>query len=421
MATMTRAGLLAAISLLVGAACSSSGSGPSSTGAINSVADLGAAITSAFCSRQLRCCTAIEITALEGNAYRTEAACTESGVSLAVRDQLALAGDAVANGLIALDATVASACLDAYRQQPCPSPAGVLQPAPQPDVGAIVTACPGLFLGKIPIGLRCDMTAECTSGAHCVTSTALGGTSSGGGPTPTTPAFGVCEPYGASGDPCNDTGDCDPRAGLVCRALDGTCALPAGANEPCAPSPTSASAPPTIPCAAGLFCDAGALVCRNLPRAGEPCLTSIGTEVRPICDPDPSLALACVGAGINGSGFCLTSAQAGEACGGEALPTCASGLVCVPTQGDGIGTCGPAPGVGAACAPGGVCAGSAVCDAITALCTIPGPTAIGQPCTTNPDCVSLSCLVTPGKGGICGPPRLAAVTCIGNGTTPEAY
>jgi hypothetical protein len=270
-----------------------------------------------------------------------------------------------------------------------------------------------LFVGQIPIGLRCDMTAECTSGAHCVTSTAIGVA-----PTPATPAFGVCEPYGTSGDPCNDTGDCDPRAGLVCRALDASCAPPAGAGEPCAPSPTSTSAPPTIPCAPGLFCDAGAL-CRNLPRAGEPCLTSTGTAVRPICDPDPSLALACVGAGINGSGFCMTSAQAGEACGGDALPLCASGLVCVPTQGDGIGTCGPAPGVGAACARGGVCAGSAVCDPFTTVCTAPGTTAIGLPCTANPDCVSMSCLVTPGLGGICGPPRLAAVMCIGNGTTPE--
>src|SRR6516164_6997220 len=96
MSAMMRAGPMAAISLLVGAGCSS-GAPTTTPGPIASVDDLGAAITAAFCAWQFRCCTAIEITALEANAYRTEAACADSGVAVAVRDQLALAGDAVAN------------------------------------------------------------------------------------------------------------------------------------------------------------------------------------------------------------------------------------------------------------------------------------------------------------------------------------
>jgi hypothetical protein len=408
MSAMMRAGPMAAISLLVGAGCSSGGA-PATSSPVASVDDLGAAITAAFCAWQFRCCTAVEITALEANAYRTEAACAGSGVAVAVRDQLALAGDAVANGLLTLDPAAASACVDAYRRRPCLGPQSG-PPAAEPDVSAVVAGCPGLFVGQIPVGLRCDMTAECVSGSRCVASTALGGAAA------SPPSFGVCEPYRALGESCNDSSDCDPAGGLYCRDLDRTCAAPAAAGEPCGPSPTAPLTMQTIACdaAQGLFCDPTALVCRHLAEAGQPC--QAGTAV-PACDPDPALALACVGAAVNPPGLCEGPGGAGDACGGTALPGCASSLACLPTQADGIGTCGPAPGVGAPCA-GGVCAGSAACDPDTLLCTTPGAAAIGSPCTANADCVSVNCAPSAATTSRCVAPLVTPV-CQGNSTTPK--
>ena len=412
MAPMMRAGPLAAISLLVslqvGAGCSSGGAPATTPGGIGSVDDLGAAITAAFCAWQFRCCTAIEITALEANAYRTEAACADSGVAVAVRDQLALAGDAVANGLMTLDPAAASACVDAYRQQPCFGPQGLAPPA-EPDAAAVVAGCPGLFVGQIPAGLRCDMTAECVPGAHCVASTALGGGPGAG--------FGVCEPYRSLGESCNDSSECDPAAGLYCRDLDRTCDAPVAAGEPCGPSPTTPNTMQTIACDAtqGLVCDPTALVCRHLAEANEPCL--VGSTV-PACDLEPAKALTCVGGAVNPPGLCQVPGGMGDACGGSALPGCANGLVCVPTQADGIGTCGPAPGVGAACA-GGLCAGSAACDPDALVCITPGATPIGSPCTSNADCISVNCPPTASPPGRCGAPLLSP-RCAGNGTTPRA-
>jgi hypothetical protein len=178
---------------------------------------------------------------------------------------------------------------------------------------------------------------------------------------------------------------------------------------------------PPIRCDAthSLFCDSTALVCRRLPGADEPCLGSIFPDPSLLsCDPDPALALQCVGLQLFGTGICKRAGQENDACGGSALPLCRPGLACLATQADGIGVCGTPPGEGESCASGGVCGFGTACDPSTYHCAVPGSTGLGLPCTASAECSSLNCGfsgVSPGHS--CLPP-FDAVVCAGGGTTP---
>jgi hypothetical protein len=140
----------------------------------------------------------------------------------AIEQQLALITTAAAEGLVAItSATAATACVAAYQNSPC---AGASPPVP--DVQQAVGSCSGLFTGYIPLGERCDMTAECVAGAYCLSQgtgdnvISLGGSGS----------LGVCFAYQEAGGPCNRSSDCDPSLGLTCDAATLTCKKASGAG-----------------------------------------------------------------------------------------------------------------------------------------------------------------------------------------------
>jgi hypothetical protein len=259
-----------------------------------------------------------------------------------------------------------------------------------PDVQAILAACPGVFTGKVPVGDPCEMTAACVPGARCV----------GDGGT------GICRPYRKAGESCNADADCAPTGGLYCRRSDFTCAKPSAEGEPCGFSVDTPDPTPIVSCAADLQCDPMSHRCVRPPGEHEPCATTFA----PVCAVDPQLRLECVGLRVNGSGICIRAGRAGEACGGTALAHCAPGLVCTPTQPDGIGVCTDPPALGQRCGKDGVCGGDAICDPSSFTCERPGKTQLGLPCATHADCTSRFC------ASICLP--RGGLLCVGAGTTP---
>ncbi len=121
---------------------------------------------------------------------------------LAANEQLAVLSTAYAEGLIAVNAQVAQACVAEYQASACGAAAATL------DVDQALSgpACAGLFTGYIPAGERCDTTAECVSGAFCLAQgTGQAITSVAGGA-----ALGVCFAYQTAGEACNTTADCLP-------------------------------------------------------------------------------------------------------------------------------------------------------------------------------------------------------------------
>jgi hypothetical protein len=135
--------------------------------------------------------------------------------TLATSQQLALVTTAFGEGLLTIDPTVATTCVDAYASSSCAALAGQTEP----DVQAALDnpVCAKLFIGYIPAGERCDMTAECVSGSYCL--------SQGNGQNVTSIAgagtLGVCFPFQGMAGACNMTDDCLPP--LTCNAATLTC------------------------------------------------------------------------------------------------------------------------------------------------------------------------------------------------------
>lgn len=123
-------------------------------------------------------------------------------VELAAEQQLALLSTAYAEGLVSVSAAVAQSCVAAYQASACPAGGADLDI----DQALTGTACAGLFTGYIPVGERCDMTAECVSGSYCLAQgTGQPITSLMGATT-----LGICFPYQLAGEACNTTLDCLP-------------------------------------------------------------------------------------------------------------------------------------------------------------------------------------------------------------------
>lgn len=132
---------------------------------------------------------------------------------LAATEQLALLSTAYSEGLLTVNAAVAPGCVAAYQASACSAPGAALNI----DEALSGSACAGLFTGYIPVGERCDMTAECVSGAYCLAQgSGQAITSLQGGGT-----LGVCFPYQAAGEVCNTTADCLPP--LTCNLSTLTC------------------------------------------------------------------------------------------------------------------------------------------------------------------------------------------------------
>jgi hypothetical protein len=343
----------------------------------------------AFCHRQFRCCSPVEIGELAGARYSTEAECLEFA-KLAARADLAVLDSAVASGHVVIDGAKAAACVAAYEQRVC-NTSSLSREAPTvlPNTYQLLAACPGVVVGRVPVGSRCDLAEECMPGTRCW----AGGAMATGG---------ACGATGGLGDICNDSSDCNLAAHLYCRQTDFVCARPQAQGQPCTFDFAGGEA---VACdrEAGLHCDASVLTCRSLPRAGDPC-------ARGACDPDPELALTCNGF----TGTCQSAVGRGEACGAAALPPCQFDLACIPNQSDGIGTCGSPPVEGAACTD--KCASPAACDVFTRTCKRPGTAPVGAACAGNDECVTLMCQNI-GPGSICvrsGRP----IVCGSNTVTP---
>ena len=141
----------------------------------------------------------------------------EARAAVAITQQLALVSTAVAEGLLGLNPSSATACLASYQGRPC---AGTQTAVP--DVQDALSGCGGLFTGFIPVGERCDMTQECLSGLYCRSQGTGQNLSSIAGSA----SLGVCFPYQELHQPCNTSSDCDPTSGLGCDAVSFTCETP---------------------------------------------------------------------------------------------------------------------------------------------------------------------------------------------------
>jgi hypothetical protein len=129
--------------------------------------------------------------------------------------QLALVTTAFNEGLLTIDPTNATSCVNAYASTSCTALAGQTEPDVQAALDA--PACANLFTGFIPVGERCDMTDECVSGSYCLSQgTGQNVTSITGSGT-----LGVCFAFQAMGAACNTTNDCQPP--LACNATTLTC------------------------------------------------------------------------------------------------------------------------------------------------------------------------------------------------------
>jgi hypothetical protein len=200
---------------------------PSASGSTVTPATLAVGLATAFCTAEAACGSGGAIpdggtadagptgsVGADGGASATTSSCAQRA-TLSAEQQLALVSTAFNEGLLTIDPTIATACANAYEGASCAALAG----RDGPDVQAAVDnpACATLFVGYIPVGERCDMTAECVLGAYCLSQgtgqqvTALLGSGS----------LGVCFPLQGLGAPCNTSSDC--LSALTCSPTSFTC------------------------------------------------------------------------------------------------------------------------------------------------------------------------------------------------------
>jgi hypothetical protein len=379
----------------------------------------------AMCAWQFRCCSLAEIDAIGTSTYLTEADCIPSTV-ISLHTWFGDARASVIENRMALDPASAAACVADFAAGTCVTPS-----ASASDPWARFQQCPDPFVGEVPMGARCFVRDECVPGSRCVG----GGVMVDNGPTVTpqgvsslpsvssmASGIGSCIAYIQEGERCDVTVDCNP--GLYCRSADSVCARPVEQGDPCeVVTDANNNSILILPCndtVKTVICTSD--VCARLPREGEPCLQNNGNS---LCDPDPTLALSCVGIGIDGNGICKKPGQMGDACllsfdrtGG--LPPCDTGLTCTssdPTQTQ-LGTCGPPYGLGVACPLGQGCLPPAVCDEQKDVCTTQGTKPEGEICTNDVECASLSCSMSSATGVCSGPPNPLGVRCMGQGVRP---
>ncbi|HVV48474.1 MAG TPA: hypothetical protein VHO06_02345 [Polyangia bacterium] len=211
-----RPALLPALALGTLLGCTSGGAASSTT--TISPDTLAVDLATAFCD-----CGPAGGTADGGAATTRDAAAPADGgassclnrATLSAEQQLSLVSTAFTEGLLTIDPSVSSTCTAAYKTAGCPAAAG--QDGPDVQAALADPDCANLFVGYIPIGERCDMTAECVSTGFCL--------SQGTGQPVTSilgsGSLGTCFPYQQVDDPCNTTADCQPPA--TCSATTFTC------------------------------------------------------------------------------------------------------------------------------------------------------------------------------------------------------
>jgi len=171
-------------------------------------------LSQAFCDWQTAC------GGQNSDAGSTGGAAPDGGASadclaraeLAAEQQLALLATAYGEGLLTINVAVSKTCTAAYQARTCGGAADL-----NVDEALAGTACEGIFAGNIPVGERCDMTAECVAGTYCLSqATGKAITSVTGGGT-----LGVCFRYQQQGETCNVDGDCLPP--LTCSPATFVC------------------------------------------------------------------------------------------------------------------------------------------------------------------------------------------------------
>jgi hypothetical protein len=373
-------------------------------------------VAEAFCAHQFACCSPFEISTMTSDRYTTEKECT-TFAALAAHRQLGTVEGAVAQGRITIDPATAEACVKAYRDRGCRAPE---QPSPLqppefissvPDVTDVLAFCPDLLVGHVPNNAACNLAQECVRGSRCLSNAPVvpGGYGTMPGTSSLVPVPGVCVAYQQTGEPCNESADCDPNANLACRQPEYRCGAKPQIGEACTAQFDPYSNQVTGDCDATrhLYCDPFITrVCQPYPRDGELC-QQFGS---PQCDPDPALALSCV----QFTNTCRRSGDEGAPCGGFAIAPCREDLACHPRQLDGIGTCDRIPVLGETCTDR--CVTPAICN--LGVCTAPGPGRIGSPCSVHADCGSLFC-TSSGRGAtVCAADGMNSPRCVGAGITP---
>jgi hypothetical protein len=379
------------------------------------------------CSWEFRCCTDAEIKAQDGRKFTAQNDCVPYR-QLSLQDELYSSMLAAHQGRLRLDRTKSRACLAQMMSMACnPKPN---QPAAGPTMA--LDACADVFVGTTPVGKPCEFAMECVKGAHCVLDKL-------------SPAAGVCEPYQHDGEICNASTDCDPAVKqLYCAEQDWKCHVRAKLGEKCAFTPDVAgkpSLPLLLECdnsVGNIYCDPVSSTCKQLPAAGEPCLSPPPPGVTSSCDPDPKLHLTCRTSGTSTNGVCMGLAKNGEDCSNVA---CDTGLYCDSSTGT-TQTCKPLPTLNESCSLSGQCAtpyfcnfnkspatcdqpaqlnqpcsNGAICD-VSLWCDTTQPTPVclskltdGTACTTNLQCLSSDC--NAGTPRVCNPTSAGAVLCIG--------
>ena len=191
-------------------ACGSTGSGNTNT--IGTPADLASTLASTFCQVEAACSGATGPAPDGAVDGATDAGTTTVGTpvstcleraTLATSQQLALVATAFGEGLLTINPGAEAGCATVYKMSLTCTTLGSV-----PNVQAALDqpACAGIFTGYIPVGERCDMSAECVSGSFCRSQgTGQPATAIAGSGT-----LGVCFAYQQVSDPCNTTDDCAP-------------------------------------------------------------------------------------------------------------------------------------------------------------------------------------------------------------------
>jgi len=332
------------------------------------------------CSWEFRCCTDAEIKVQDGRKFMSQDDCVPYR-KLALQDELFSSLLAARQGRMRLDHDQSHACLMQMMSMQCNAKPN--QPTNKPTMQ--LDACADVFVGITAVGQPCQFPMECEKGAHCVFNKQ-------------TPGAGVCEPYQKEGDICNSSADCDPSvAQLYCAQQDFRCHVRAKLGEKCAFTLDAASRPGLpllLECdnsIGNIYCDPASSTCKQLPAAGEPCLSPPPPGVSASCDPDPKLHLTCRTNGTSSTGICQGLAKNGEDCTNVA---CDTGLYCDSSSGT-TSTCKPLPTLNETCSLSGQCATPYFCNFNKSPATCDQPAQLNQPCSNGGICdVTLWCDTT---------------------------
>jgi len=188
------------------------------------------ALRDATCRYQVRC-----------GAFASEDECRELYERSASSNASLVA--AVDHGRIAFSADTLDACVDAFDALSCDTT--------QQDL----SACDGIFTGRVELDGDCAFDLECTSG-RCIVPDCVDACCTG--------SCGPARPYPGEGEPCAAICDGD----LYC-GIDGICHAPLPEGAPCDEYAV---------CEGGNYCRPSTAHCEAIPHLGESCESTFAEE-----------------------------------------------------------------------------------------------------------------------------------------------